>query len=121
MINAQITNAIMGITESNIPFVQIEVQYVGEDSKPIRATTDYIFMISPEEESLKNSGMGEVFVTLLMIAGTPTWKEIIGKVIRIETNAEGKIIKLQNALTDLFVDIEPFTSEESTEEDETIN
>lgn len=121
MINAQITNFVLGMTEDNVPFTQLEVQYIGEDSKPVRAATDRIFLVSPQTETLANSAMAQAYVTLLMIANSPTWNELTGKVIRVEVSEDGKITKLQNALTDLYVDIgtvepaEPVETPESTE------
>ena len=90
MINAQITNAILGMTSEQIPFVQFEFQYFKEgESTPSKAATRCIFLLNSDSETLDNSSMARSLVTLFMIAGAPTWNDIIGKVVRIEVNEQG--------------------------------
>lgn len=104
MINAQITNAILGMTPEHIPFVQLEFQYLKEgETTPSKAVTGCIFLLSSDSETLDNSSMARSLVTLFMIAGAPTWNDILGKVVRIEVNEKGVVTKLQNALSDLYI------------------
>lgn len=104
MINAQITNAILGMTPKHIPFVQFELQYLKEgETTPSKAVTGCIFLLSLDSETLDNSSMARSLVTLFMIAGAPTWNDILGKVVRIEVNEKGVVTKLQNALSDLYI------------------
>ena len=117
MINAQITNAILGMTsEQHIPFVQFEFQYFKEgETTPSKAVTRYIFLLNSDSETLDNSSMARSLVTLFMIAGAPTWNDILGKVVRIEVNEEGVVTKLQNALSDFYITLT--TLEEESEKE----
>ena len=116
MINAQITNAILGMTSEHIPFVQFEFQYLKEgENTPSKAVTGCIFLLSSDSETLDNSSMARSLVTLFMIAGAPTWNDILGKVVRIEVNEKGVVTKLQNALSDLYITL-AMPEEESEKE-----
>ena len=116
MINAQITNAILGMTSERIPFVQFEFQYLKEgETTPSKAVTGCIFLLSSDSETLDNSSMARSLVTLFMIAGAPTWNDILGKVVRIEVNEKGVVTKLQNALSDLYITL-AMPEEESEKE-----
>lgn len=116
MINAQITNAILGMTPEHIPFVQFEFQYLKEgETTPSKAVTGCIFLLSSDSETLDNSSMARSLVTLFMIAGAPTWNDILGKVVRIEVNEKGVVTKLQNALSDLYITL-AMPEEESEKE-----
>ena len=119
MINAQITNAILGMTSEHIPFVQFEFQYLKEgETTPSKAVTGYIFLLSSDSETLDNSSMARSLVTLFMIAGAPTWNDIIGKVVRIEVNEQGIVTRLQNALSDLYITLT--IPEEESEKDSSV-
>ena len=119
MINAQITNAILGMTPEHIPFVQFEFQYFKEgESAPSKAATRYIFLLNADSETLDNSSMARSLVTLFMIAGAPTWNDILGKVVRIEVNEKGLVTKLQNALSDLYITLT--TPEEESEKESSV-
>ena len=59
--------------------------------------------------------MARSLVTLFMIAGAPTWNDILGKVVRIEVNEKGVVTKLQNALSDLYITL-AMPEEESEKE-----
>lgn len=116
MINAQITNAILGMTPEHIPFVQFEFQYFKEgETTPSKAVTRCIFLLNSDSETLDNSSMARSLVTLFMITGAPTWNDILGKIVRIEVNEEGLVTKLQNALSDLYITL-TIPKEESEKE-----
>ena len=104
MINAQITNAVLGITQTQVPFAQFEFQYLKEgETTPSKAATSPVFLFNPDTETLDNSSMARSLATLFMIAGTPVWNDIVGKVVRIEVNEKGIVTNLQNALSDLYI------------------
>lgn len=115
MINAQITNAIFGMTSEHIPFVQFEFQYFKEgETTPSKAITRCIFLLNSDSETLDNSSMARSLVTLFMIVGVSTWNDILGKIVRIEVNEKGIVTKLQNALSDIYITLT--TLEESEKE-----
>lgn len=111
MTNAQIVEAVMGITSQNIPYIQIAVK---EQTKTDPTVLDPIFLIDPNSESLQQSSMGEGFVSFLQVCGAMSWNEVVGKIIRVETNEDGKIIELYNAISDFHVGIGNFSEEESS-------
>lgn len=122
MINAQITNAILGMTQKQQPFAQLEMQYLKDGEQTASKTvTPPVFLINADTETLDNSSMARSFVTLLMIAGAPTWNDVLGKVVRIEVDEKNVVTKLQNALSDLYVVLAPskedgVPAEENSEE-----
>ena len=119
MINAQSTNTRLGMTPEHMPVVQFEFQYFKEgESTPSKAATRCIFLLNSDSETLDNSSMARSLVTLFMIAGAPTWNDILGKVVRIEVNEQGIVTRLQNALSDLYITLT--IPEEESEKDSSV-
>lgn len=102
MVNAIISDKIMGINNEGIPYVQFQFIVKGELNEEINSNLTTVRMtpifLLKEGDTLSNSGMAESFVMILQCIGVTEWEAVLGKTVQIEFDDKNNVTKMANIL-----------------------
>lgn len=102
MVNAIISDKVMGINNEGIPYVQFQFIVKGElneetNSNLTTVRVTPIFLLK-EGDTLSNSSMAESFVMILQCIGVTGWEAVLGKTVQVEFDDKNNVTKMANIL-----------------------
>jgi len=102
MINAIISDKIMGINNEGIPYVKFQFIIKGELNEETNSNLTTVRMtpifLLKEGDALSNSSMAESFVMILQCIGVTEWEAVLGKTVQLEFDDKNNITKIANIL-----------------------
>lgn len=102
MVNAIISDKVMGINNEGIPYVQFQFIVKGELNEETNSNLTTVKMtpifLLKEGDTLSNSGMAESFVMILQCIGVTEWEAVLGKTVQVEFDDKNNVTKMANIL-----------------------
>ena len=102
MVNAIISDKVMGINNEGIPYVQFQFIVKGELNEETNSNLTTVRMtpifLLKEGDTLSNSGMAESFVMILQCIGVTEWEAVLGKTVQVEFDDKNNVTKMANIL-----------------------